>query len=202
MDSWHRKRPRSRCHSGTWANPPIAAASLGLASRSNSGVCSLANLPSGYCLGGADIIIRTEMEKPSSFGAQGENLGLSQRQLEVLQLVSEGLTSKEIGRHLSISPSTVDNHIKAAIDKLGAKGRYAAAHQVAITMPSRGQEEASTESDEQPFSLWRLPPLGGRINDLTIRQRFYHILQLATLSTIVVATVILAIAGLVHVLSA
>jgi DNA-binding NarL/FixJ family response regulator len=44
----------------------------------------------------------------------------SRRQLEVLRLVSEGLTSKEIARELGLSVKTVETHRGAGMRRLGA----------------------------------------------------------------------------------
>jgi DNA-binding CsgD family transcriptional regulator len=52
---------------------------------------------------------------------------LTRRQRECLQLVSAGFTSKEIARKLSISPSTVDNHLREATLRLGKRSRIQAA---------------------------------------------------------------------------
>lgn len=52
---------------------------------------------------------------------------LSPRQLEVLRLVAERLSSKEIGRHLGLSPATVDSHIATAIQRLDLGSRREAA---------------------------------------------------------------------------
>ncbi len=41
-----------------------------------------------------------------------EKFGLTPRQLEILVLVSKGLSNKEIARALSISPETVKSHLK------------------------------------------------------------------------------------------
>lgn len=125
---------------------------------------------------------------------------LSERQLEVLVLVSKGLTSKEIGRHLAISPSTVDNHVKAAVDRLGAKNRHHAARYILTESGSPGGGVASTAATNAR-AFWRFPPLGGRHNDLTAGQRLYHIGQIAVLSIIAISAAILTIAGVVHVLS-
>lgn len=46
---------------------------------------------------------------------------LTERQYDCLLRAGEGMSSKEIGRVLGISPSTVDNHIHVAITKLNAK---------------------------------------------------------------------------------
>jgi len=48
---------------------------------------------------------------------------LTARELEVLQLLSEGLSNKEIGARLGISESTAKFHVNAISGKLGANGR-------------------------------------------------------------------------------
>lgn len=48
---------------------------------------------------------------------------LSPRQLECGQLILSGLTAKEIGRKLNLSPRTVEDHIQVLKVKLGAKNR-------------------------------------------------------------------------------
>ncbi len=53
--------------------------------------------------------------------------GLTAKQREVLDLLIEHKTSKEIARHLRISPHTVDQRIQFAKEKLGASSRNEAA---------------------------------------------------------------------------
>jgi DNA-binding NarL/FixJ family response regulator len=53
--------------------------------------------------------------------------GLTIRQREVLELVAEGLSNKEIGRRLDISPFTVRLHVSAIFLALGVKSRAAVA---------------------------------------------------------------------------
>jgi DNA-binding CsgD family transcriptional regulator len=53
--------------------------------------------------------------------------GLTARELEVLELVAEGLTSREIADRLVLSSRTVDHHVSAALRKLGARTRAEAA---------------------------------------------------------------------------
>lgn len=48
---------------------------------------------------------------------------LTGREVEVLQLVAEGLTSREIGEDLYISENTVKNHVRNILDKLGLHSR-------------------------------------------------------------------------------
>jgi len=62
---------------------------------------------------------------------------LTARELEVLELVAEGLTNKEIARELSISPATVKVHVERLIGKLGVADRTQAAV-LAVKMKSGG----------------------------------------------------------------
>ena len=48
---------------------------------------------------------------------------LTGREIEVLQLVARGMTSREIGDALYISENTVKNHIRNILDKLGLHSR-------------------------------------------------------------------------------
>lgn len=52
---------------------------------------------------------------------------LSRRELEVLRLVADGLSNKEIGVALSITEGTVKNHVHNALAKLGMDNRIQAA---------------------------------------------------------------------------
>lgn len=53
---------------------------------------------------------------------------LTQRELEILKCVFEGLTNKEIAYRLSVAENTVKNHINNLMSKLGAKDRTQATH--------------------------------------------------------------------------
>ena len=52
---------------------------------------------------------------------------LSRREIEVLQLVADGLGNKEIGARLSITEGTVKNHVHNALEKLHLENRTQAA---------------------------------------------------------------------------
>jgi NarL family two-component system response regulator LiaR len=52
---------------------------------------------------------------------------LSDRELEVLCLIVEGLSNREIAARLTISPATARHHVSACIQKLGAANRTQAA---------------------------------------------------------------------------
>jgi len=49
--------------------------------------------------------------------------GLTSRQLEVLELLAEGLTNAEIADRLVVSPRTAEHHVAAVLAKLGATTR-------------------------------------------------------------------------------
>lgn len=50
-------------------------------------------------------------------------LGISPRELEVLQALAAGLANKQIARQLGVSPNTVKTHVARLFDKLGAQRR-------------------------------------------------------------------------------
>jgi DNA-binding CsgD family transcriptional regulator/tetratricopeptide (TPR) repeat protein len=74
----------------------------------------------------------------------GDTFGLSKRELEVLGLIAQGRTNREIGDRLFISQKTVGVHVGNILSKLGVSGRVEAAA-VAIRLgletpgPSRGR---------------------------------------------------------------
>jgi len=54
---------------------------------------------------------------------KAKDYGLSNREMEVLQLLSEGNTNKEIAKALWISEQTVKTHVAHIFDKLGTSDR-------------------------------------------------------------------------------
>ena len=55
------------------------------------------------------------------------SLGLTQREAEVLELVAEGRTNRQIGQALFITPKTASVHVSRILAKLGVAGRGEAA---------------------------------------------------------------------------
>ena len=55
-----------------------------------------------------------------------KSLGISARELEVLEALADGQSNKEIGRTLGISPNTVKTHIAKLYAKLRVNGRIRA----------------------------------------------------------------------------
>lgn len=59
-------------------------------------------------------------------GSETQNQGvgiLSDRELQVIELVAAGLTNQEIAEQLAISKRTVDNHISNILDKTATDNR-------------------------------------------------------------------------------
>lgn len=52
-----------------------------------------------------------------------ESLGITPRELEILQLIAEGLSNKEIAARVFVSENTVKTHLSRVFDKLGARRR-------------------------------------------------------------------------------
>lgn len=53
-------------------------------------------------------------------------LGLSAREMDVLGLIADGLSNKEIAARLSVSPNTVKTHVARVLEKLEVSRRTAA----------------------------------------------------------------------------
>lgn len=70
---------------------------------------------------------KQEQEEAASPAEDGVHQLLTDRELEVLQLVSEGLKNREIADQLFISENTVRTHLRNILDKLHVKNRVQAA---------------------------------------------------------------------------
>ncbi len=55
--------------------------------------------------------------------AKRESLGITPRELEILALIAEGLSNKEIAQRVNVSENTVKTHSSRVFDKLGARRR-------------------------------------------------------------------------------
>ncbi|MGY3715674.1 response regulator [Sutcliffiella cohnii] len=60
------------------------------------------------------------------FGSLHDQEALTERECEVLRLAAEGMTTKEISKHLFLSPGTVRNYVSEIISKLQVKNRMEA----------------------------------------------------------------------------
>jgi DNA-binding CsgD family transcriptional regulator len=138
---------------------------------------------------------------------------LTERQKECLRLVAQGYTSKEIGRTLDLSPSTVDNHILTAVQSMSANTRGEAArtltgHEARQKIPREPQALAEPEgsglisiSADTPSltiwdrKIWSLPPVGGQKNELDSAERSIRVIQVAAVGFGTVMSMTLLIAG-------
>lgn len=125
---------------------------------------------------------------------------LSDRQVQCLELVNEGLTSKEIARELGLSPSTIDNHIGSAVRQLGCANRQEAAKQV-MRNKSPQQFTPSATVQIKLLDILKPPPVGGQINSDPIPQRIVQIILIMLLGTLASALTVLTIIGVVRILS-
>ena len=128
---------------------------------------------------------------------------LSDRQAQCLALASKGMTSKEIGRELGISPSTVDNHLRVVAAKMQVGGRRQAIRQLAN---STGFPEAVAQDLAAPLptrpskKIGLFPPLGGSANTLSAAERLKMVVRIALFATMALAAITTTISGVVSIL--
>lgn len=89
----------------------------------------------------SDVPLARWLDRASALGTDTYDT-LTNREREVLQLVSEGYTSGAIAERLAISPRTVEAHRAAVMQKLGLANqagliRYAVARGVTSSEPAR-----------------------------------------------------------------
>src|SRR3954468_9412297 len=88
----------------------------------------------GFLIGGTDYLVkpcalddfvarvRRHLERSAAVAGNG-GVTLTRRELEVLQLLTHGLSQTEIARRLVVSPKTVGTHTDRLFKKLGAHSR-------------------------------------------------------------------------------
>ena len=57
----------------------------------------------------------------------GREIGLTERESELLSLLSTGMTNRELGSHLYVSENTIKTHLRSLYAKLGVRNRAQAA---------------------------------------------------------------------------
>ncbi len=67
--------------------------------------------------------VMTELKRPAA--ARHRGLEFSQREIDIIRLVSQGLSNKEIADRLFLSTSAVKYHLRNIMDKLGVSTRAA-----------------------------------------------------------------------------
>ncbi|HEV2376703.1 MAG TPA: LuxR C-terminal-related transcriptional regulator [Streptosporangiaceae bacterium] len=111
------------------AEQPAVAATLAAAKHALAAAVFAENWASGQSLPVTDAVelaCQAAESRPGQAAAPGES-GLTERELAVLRLISEGLTNREIGGRLFISAGTAGVHVSNILRKLGVTSRVQAA---------------------------------------------------------------------------
>lgn len=74
------------------------------------------------------IVMRHMRRSPDAPESLPATQTLTEQELSIVQLIAEGLTNKEIGRELFLSPNTIKFHISNIMRKLDAKRRTEVVH--------------------------------------------------------------------------
>lgn len=73
-----------------------------------------------------EVVVVKEVRGPQPFSlneARVKDLGITKRELEILELIASGLSNREIAEKLFVSENTVKTHSSRLFDKLSAKRR-------------------------------------------------------------------------------
>lgn len=131
-----------------------AAGATGVISKSLGGesICDALERVAGgervVALADSDEAVLAELDWP------GKSDGLTERESQVLVLVAEGLTNKEIATSLYLSVETVKTHVRQVLAKLSVRNRVEATAYVLRTGAFSRFVPAS------PEDAWRRPPGG------------------------------------------
>jgi DNA-binding CsgD family transcriptional regulator len=87
-----------------------------------------ASRAAGQCVAGLAALGRKPPGRASGRRRAG---ALSRRESEVMELVAQGMTSRDIGGCLFLSPRTVEMHVQNSLDKLGCRTRAEAVRRLA-----------------------------------------------------------------------
>jgi DNA-binding NarL/FixJ family response regulator len=82
---------------------------------------------------GAKLARRLRRSLGPGLDAESLDTVLSEREIEVLRLLSQGLDNAAIARLLTVSPATVKNHVSHILAKLGLRNRVQAAVYAVLT---------------------------------------------------------------------
>jgi len=73
-----------------------------------------------------EVLVVKEIAVPAPFALNEQrlkDLGITKRELEILQLIAEGMSNREIAEKLFVSENTVKTHSSRLFDKLSARRR-------------------------------------------------------------------------------
>jgi DNA-binding NarL/FixJ family response regulator len=108
--------------------PQLRAVMLGTEAADSGGASCAAALPQGEGLTTlVNLLGRMWQTDPPFAPPEADTpAALTHRQQEILELIEQGLSNKEIARHLGRSLHTVKNHIHNLLGRLAVDSRYAA----------------------------------------------------------------------------
>lgn len=78
---------------------------------------------SGQTVFGSEIISKIPALLPSSRTFDYSSCDINERELEIIHLIAEGLSNKEIAAQLFLSEGTVRNYLSSILDKLNLRDR-------------------------------------------------------------------------------
>ncbi|HCY75148.1 MAG TPA: hypothetical protein DHV28_04450 [Ignavibacteriales bacterium] len=78
----------------------------------------------------------------------GKAVGLTKRELEIMDLIAEGSTNKEIAQILGVSTYTVKSHVHNILEKLSLSTRVQIAKHVHLLETMSSSSEATSSSEE------------------------------------------------------
>jgi DNA-binding CsgD family transcriptional regulator len=132
--------------------------------------CSLRNIPCSEGMTLQPMPSREANSAATGIDPASPVARLSDGQIECLLLVDQHHNSKEIAARLGISPHTVDQRIRGALEKLGVERRGEAARLVVAALPL-GEAAYQRLIHQSPY-IDRIPPTGQQ--EGTVRTSIRH----------------------------
>lgn len=88
-------------------------------------------------------IVEHSLSTPEEQGNMNETVRMTQREQQVIKLIAEGLTNKEIAQKLFVSPHTIKSHVHNILEKLTLHSRLQIAKYA-------HENKSSSEDSENP----------------------------------------------------
>lgn len=112
--------------------------------------------PPNLCTVLIEFVCHQEQENSESADSTGATAGrLTHRQVQLMNLVANGLSNKEIAASLNLSQYTVKNHLRRVMRQVKARNRYDAV--AAIKASGLIAEKRSSPAGDYPRAINQLP---------------------------------------------